>query len=127
MKTNLVEISRKIVVLLITILGLTSISASDVRLNADRAAQAQERWLAEVNKLLCAKVTACSGVERDSINHPYAYTYMCCVENAKDRNRFDCSDSCRIGTQGIIPYFYYSGLTPDEAVDAIIALKIWHG
>lgn len=111
------------VILLIVILGLTSLSANDVRLNTNRPKQ--EKWLAEVNTLLCAKVNAC--VERDSTNHPYAYTYMCCVENEKDGNRFNCSDSCRVKTQGVIAHFYYSGLTPNEAADAIIALKERHG
>lgn len=115
----------KILIIFLTILGLTSISASDVRLNTDRAKQ--EQWLAEVNTLLCAKVNACNGVIRDSINHPYVYTYMCCAENEKDRNRFDCSDSCRFETTGIVAHFYYSGLTPLEAVDEIIALKKRHG
>lgn len=101
----------------ITILSLTSISATEVRLNTDRAKQ--ETWLAEVNTLLCSKANACNGVERDSINHPYAYIYMCCEQRG---NRFDCSDSCRIGTMGIVPHFYYNGLTPHEAVDEIIAL-----
>lgn len=112
---------KTILSIFITVLSVTTAFADDVRLNTNRTKH--EAWLAEVNSLLCAKVNACNGVERDSINHPYAYTYMCCEQRG---NRFDCSDSCRIGTTGIVPHFYYSGLTPHEAVDEIIALAALH-